>query len=216
MYSIFFHLLGLALLEILFYFYYIGPFEHNVFIGTFGRSIGGLVEKIDTTESHPEYIFDLKNITKDDDLLLQLEEDANESEKRRIEINSELFNKTMNIWYMALGTFLGIILLYHFSKYYYKRFYKGKPRSQSIEMVNLNTDDTQNYEELEIEPKKKNNKIFLKCISYLFFAGLVLFFEYIFFQYCVLKYHIITDEQIQYLMYKEISDYVSNTYIISR
>ena len=214
MYSIFFHLFGLALLEILFYFYYIGPFEHNVFIRTFGRSMGGLVEKIDASEDHPDYIVDLKNITQNDQILLKLQNDADISEKRRIKINGELFNSTMNIWYMAFGTLIGLILIYHLGKYYYKRFNTNRERSQSIEMVNLNTENTpNNYEELDKSETKKT-KLWVKVVYYFLFGGLVLFFEYIFFQYCVLKYHIITDEQIQYLLYKAGKDYLTNTYII--
>ena len=93
MFSIFFHLLGLALLEILFYFYYIGPFEHNVFINTFGRSIGGLVEKMDESQEHPELILNISNYIKNNELLESLKNDSEISEKRRVEVNEELFNK---------------------------------------------------------------------------------------------------------------------------
>ena len=213
MFSIFFHLLGLALLEILFYFYYIGPFEHNVFINTFGRSIGGLVEKMDESQEHPELILNISNYVDNNELLGSLKNDSETSEKTRVDINNQLLNKTMNIWYMATGTLIGIILIYYLYKYYKKSEFKT--RSQSIELTNLNSDDDMNnYEELEIPEPKKKKKIWTKIIYYILFGGLILLFEYLFFQYVVLKYHIITDEQIQYLMFKAVKSYISNTYVL--
>ena len=73
----------------------------------------------------------------------------------------------------------------------------------------------QAFESDHIRNRRHGNLIF-KSLEYLFFAGLVLLFEYIFFQYSVLKYHIITDKQIQYLIYKQFDEFVSNYYIINQ
>lgn len=201
----FFHLFGLAILEIIFYFFYIGPFEHNMFINSFSRSMGGLINRVDSTHQNPGFyqnisIFENANY----ELLNELKDEADMSEKRRIKVNNDLFNTTLEIWFTGLGVLIGIILLYHFIKKLSKRRNDG----QDIELINLNQENNQ-YSQIEIQDNEKNN-IWKKILSYIFFAGLVLLFEYIFFQYVVLKYHIITDQQIQYLLYNQFYQFSLN------
>ena len=45
MYEILFHILGLALLEIIFYFYYVGPMETQVFENSINNALRSIIEK---------------------------------------------------------------------------------------------------------------------------------------------------------------------------
>ena len=134
----------------------------------------------------------------------------------------------MSVWGYCLISVIVITLFYYMVVFFMKR-YKGNTQ-QSIELVRLTQEPLENIDNIEDvedtnkeqneikeikEIKEKRNLIF-KSLEYLFFAGLVLLFEYIFFQYSVLKYHIITDKQIQYLIYKQFDEFVSNYYIINQ
>jgi len=228
MYKIFFHLLGIALLEIIFYFFYIGPFEHNVFVKSFSRSIGGLITRIDSTHDDPDIFLNISSFDNDDSFMNDLKIEAEQSDKDRIEYNYNLYIITMSVWGYCLISVIVITLFYYMVVFFMKR-YKGNTQ-QSIELVRLTQEPLENIDNIEDvedtnkeqneikeikEIKEKRNLIF-KSLEYLFFAGLVLLFEYIFFQYSVLKYHIITDKQIQYLIYKQFDEFVSNYYIINQ
>lgn len=215
MYKIFFHLLGIAILEIIFYFFYIGPFEHNVFVNSFSRSIGGLIERIDSNHENPNFFLNISSFSKDDSFMNELKIEAEQSNKERIEYNNNLYLATISIWFYCLLFMISIILLYHLIKYFIRKHKKNL--LQNIELVELTHETIDNTEDLEsIENKPTENKsLIIKLLKYLFFGCLILLFEYVFFQYSVLNYHIITDKQIQYLVYEQFNKFILNYNIIN-
>jgi hypothetical protein len=214
MYKIFFHLLGIIILEIIFYFFYIGPFEHSVFVNSFSRSIGGLIKKIDYAHENPLYFLNISSFEKDDSFMNDLKNEADASDKVRIEYNNNLCIATILIWICCTVFLIFTILFYHLIKYFIKK-YKSKLH-QNIELVELtnNSININSVKNIENKPNEKKNLVIM-LLTYLFFGCLILLFEYVFFQYSVLKYQIITDKQIQYLVYQQIDKFVLSYYIIN-
>ena len=210
MYKLFFHLLGLAILEIIFYFYYIGPFENNVFVESFGNSIGGLINRMDSTYEHPELFLNVSKISSDDKLLQELKDESEISDRQRKDYNQKLFNKTLEIWFYCLGITILLIIIYYIIIYFTSNYKRNL--SQQIELVELNNEDI----ELNNNPQENTNKkkYCINILKYILFGGLVLLFEYIFFRFVVLEYHIITDKQIQYLIYKQFNIFITSNYIV--
>ena len=217
MYKIFLHLLGLAILEILFYFYYIGPFEHKVFEDSFSNSISGLIKKLDSNYEHPSFIINvnISDIKRNDQVLNELKFSAKESEMEREDYNHELFMRTMSYWIYSFSALL-IIMLIHFIFNNYHKIKNNFRENPEIELVELNQSSNDRFEDDSIQMEPKKNRIYIiDILKYLFFGGLVLLFEYLFFKYIVLEYHIITDNQIQYLIYQQMYSYNSDYYIFS-
>ena len=59
MYQIFFHIASITILEICFFFYYVGPLETDIFLTYIRRILQGPIEHLDT-------ILDKWNISRDD------------------------------------------------------------------------------------------------------------------------------------------------------
>jgi len=231
MYSVFFHLLGLSLIEIIFYFYYIGPFEHDVFVATFGKSMGGLVGKMDSYEEHPYINFNLTNFTLiNDNFLSNLKEESNTANIKRETQNYELFRETIHTWLLCVAVIGGILILHMLYKYLKKKnIINTSGNDQHIELINLtNEQDTilehtnsdhprSDHPSSTIQPESPihTESTFHKVFNYILFSGLLLTFEYLFFHYIILKYHIITDVQIQYLVYSQIYEYTTNKYLLN-
>jgi|SaaInlStandDraft_5_1057022.scaffolds.fasta_scaffold16059_2 hypothetical protein len=222
MYSVFIHLLGLSLLEIIFYFYYIGPFEHDVFVAAFGKSMGGLVKSIDSSEDHPYMKLNLTNYISDDDSFLNnLKEESNLADIKREQQNNELFYETMYNWVLAVIIFIGIFILHMAYKYIKNKKNIVNTGDQHIELVNLTNENdtilenTNSTIQTESKTTSNNESIFMKVLNYILFSGLLLLFEYLLFHYVILKYHIISDIQIQYLVYSQIYEYTTNKYLLN-
>ena len=132
MHYIFFHVSGIALLEIVFYFYYIGPIETELF----KNSIENIVRPYTAyenpdSESKPEPIIVIipyyKNWTnlnftihyQNDYLVNILEENAIKEDGERWDLNYELFLETIYKWFLfTLASILYYILFHlrYFSK----------------------------------------------------------------------------------------------------
>jgi|UniRef100_A0A6C0IW42 hypothetical protein len=216
MYSVFIHLLGLSLLEIIFYFYYIGPFEHNVFVAAFGKSIGGLVEKLDSSEEHPYINLNLTSI--DNSSLINLKEESNTADIKRETHNYELFCETMHIWLLCIAVLVGFVILHMVYKYFQNRK-NISGDDQHIELVSLTNEQDaaceNNNLSIQHELHTHYESPYIKVFNYILFSGLLLTFEYLFFHYVILKYHIISDVQIQYLVYSQIYEYITNKYLLN-
>ena len=216
MYSIFFHTTGLALIEILFYFYYIGPMESNIFKNTMKDIIN---ENKKIKKYNISLITDYINndnvsfIDNYEDIIKQKKDD-------RLEYNEKLFNDTMIYWIIMLGVSIFILILYKIlkNKKCFKENYLMESSSDvSIEMIEDITsrnilsrveENSENSEFLNDINKKKTCKKFVitKCLYYLFFISMILGFEYIFFNYVVLKYKVISKEEMEYLLYQELKE----------
>jgi hypothetical protein len=176
MYGILFHVSGLAIIEILFYFYYIGPIETEIFKDVITSSIKPYVNK-NTKELQPieiripinatTYIILEKN--SEDTFSDGFKSDVKEAEKERKEMNEELYREVIIYWciFFMISIMISIIYLY----YQYLIFIKNKENKiqkiksvsslSSIEMIDININNlissTEDNLMLDIDNIKSEN-----------------------------------------------------------
>lgn len=192
--NILFHIFGIALLEILFYFLYMGPVETDFFKISFEKSISDMF-KDDISVSIfniPTNISEYNNPYYQQQSQLQTleyQENSISGRNNREENNFTLFKNTITIYIIGLSILLFIFLI--------KKIY-----------IYLKKRDTE-----ETTPLINNNyKVKLKIASYLIFGGMIVLFEYMFFKYVILNYQVISNGEIQYLMYKQLTIYTKNQF----
>lgn len=234
MFNIFLHISGIAFLEIMFYFLYIGPMETNIFMNTIKNSIKDYNPRI----NHIILPNNITNLIITNENLDQLKEDSDNQKKERNKQNNKLFRKVLFYWCIS---FVLSILLF-MSKYvpFIKKFYNKK----DIELVNLNeeNDNTNNIINSNLEERssiinnnlensnleerysinnniyvnKKNYMYYFKyLLYYILYGGLIILFEYIFFNYIVLKYQVLSHSELLYIFYDTIIPII-NSYIINK
>lgn len=206
MYSILFHVCGIAIVEICFYFYYIGPMETVIFENKVKKIINEPFKTIPLLPSEHNYLeryFSMNNQT------TTLIEQRNEAAKLRNKQNNNLFVEIILYWTM-LCTIACLSFLAH---YIYKRYGNTKSpdisthSEQGIELENLPLYRiaNQSNESLEIpictEERKKVSK---KVLYYLLFGCSILGFQYFFFQNIVLKYDPLSTEEVKYILYTNV------------
>jgi hypothetical protein len=192
--NILFHIFGIALLEILFYFLYMGPVETDFFKISFEKSISDMF-KDDISVSIfniPTNISEYNNPYYQQQSQLQTleyQENAISGRNNREENNFTLFKNTITIYIIGLSILFFVFLIKKLYIYFKKR-------------------DTE-----ETTPLINNNyKVKLKIASYLIFGGMIVLFEYMFFKYVILNYQVISNGEIQYLMYKQLTIYTKNQF----
>ena len=214
MYRIFLHVLVLSLLEIIFYFNYIGPLETKIFKESFR---GPDLTDIESETVQNRFLLDdnsIKNITN------KYQKESKIAEKLRNEHNNELYHKTLNYWgiYFAITIFITLV---QFSWIYYKNCNKRKRKNScdtEIEMTTINNDTTNllnnRYNDQDNnENSNKFIKALLILIYYIFLFGFILLFEYLFFQNVVLKYHIISSKELELLILQTYLPVINNLII---
>ena len=257
MYVIFIHVSGIALLEILFYFYYIGPIESELLKSSM-RHIA--VNQVDQYNVH-------YNITAIDntEFAEKLKQEDQVAKKDREESNYDLYLKAIDYWCILLTITVFVTILQ-----FYFRYIKNKNKkivrvdsghglqlmpirlrldsrgsddldlniidnddsddsnNTNVIRANLNQNIEQSYSNEDAEPPRQslfdiNNNDYIilkkkltikralkKIFYYILFISLVLAFEYCFFQYIVLNYEPLSDNELQYIIYKELIKDVSN------
>jgi len=192
--NILFHIFGIALLEILFYFLYMGPVETDFFKISFKKSISDMFKDdisvsifnipTNISEYNNPYYQEQSQIQ-----TLEYQENAISGKNNREENNFTLFKNTITIYIIGLSILLFVFLI--------KKIY-----------IYLKKRDTE-----ETTPLINNNyKIKLKIASYIIFGGMIVLFEYMFFKYVILNYKVISNGEIQYLMYKQLTIYTKNQF----
>lgn len=209
MYSILFHLLWLSLLEIIFYFEYVGPLETYTYKNTIKRLI----------EDKEEENIIINNYNKTNLINLDiLNLDIENSKEEREEYNYKLYMKSIHYWLILFGIVIGISSITLFIKY---RLYLNRKRemdisNREIEFVTIrnrsltqdndelsdNNDLCLNREETFFNYHKIKKTIIKKSIFYIGLGILILGFEYLFFNYIVMKYKVLSDDEILYLIYE--------------
>ena len=192
--NILFHIFGIALLEILFYFLYMGPVETDFFKISFEKSISDMF-KDDISVSIfniPTNISEYNNPYYQQQSQLQTleyQENSISGRNNREENNFTLFKNTITIYIIGLSILFFVFLI--------KKLY-----------IHFKKRDTE-----ETTPLINNNyKVKLKIASYLIFGGMIVLFEYMFFKYVILNYQVISNGEIQYLMYKQLTIYTKNQF----
>lgn len=192
--NILFHIFGIALLEILFYFLYMGPVETDFFKISFEKSISDMFKDdisvsifnipTNISEYNNPYYQQQSQIQ-----TLEYQENAISGRNNREENNFTLFKNTITIYIIGLSILFFVFLIKKLYIYFKKR-------------------DTE-----ETTPLINNNyKVKLKIASYLIFGGMIVLFEYMFFKYVILNYQVISNGEIQYLMYKQLTIYTKNQF----
>lgn len=245
MYSLFFHLSGLALIEIIFYFNYIGPMETYVFKNAIKHAAS-----YDTTDDEENNVpvihvvnpFNLSQTFEfdtniDTDYALHLQNSAEQATHERNQYNKELYDLSLVYW-AYLASFSIIVFCSEFS-FRYVIFIRGtriahdtsdERDDTSTEMTNIeheplrnrnrldSLDETNNLNNIDIIPIDSNvydevhepfinwyhvRKIVLEATAYnSALAALIVTFEYLFFTHIILKYKIISLDEITYVLYQ--------------
>ena len=231
MYNIFLHVSGISLIEILFYFYYVGPMETSLFKGSFEK----IINMNTNNEHNPIYIINPLNTS----LILLLENneqnytniykiESDKAEKNRILKNEKLFHHAILAWvYILLITFTVIGTEISYKYYNYKKSNLARIDSSndmSIELTQINrinSTEVVHEERHAINTIDENIKTFFVwkdvkknmkygTIHYISLISLIFAFEYWFFNYIILKYDILSNEELQYLLYTILNPLLNN------
>ena len=147
MYEIIYHILGLAILEIIFYFEYVGPMETTVFNNSINDAIKSEEKNINNDDKTL-----ISSILQNDDLfnlitgnrnktefILHIEHQHNDAIKNKNDYNNSMYQNCINIWLICLGIVLFLTLLIKLIIYFWKKN-KSKNYNQNgeIEMNNIN------------------------------------------------------------------------------
>ena len=241
MYIILVHVTGIALLEILFYFYYIGPIESELLTNSM-RHI--TIKQIDEYNLH----YNITEVNKTE-FVENLKKENDKAKKDRENDNNELYLKTIEYWCMLLSFTILVTLIQFYIRYLNNKNKKviKVDSSQGLELmpirarlnsmesddltivdneeiniIHTNVDieqqtsesivpifDINNNEYIILKKKLTCRRLFKKIVYYILFIGLLLAFEYCFFQYIVLKYDPLSDNEIQYIIFEELVQDIS-------
>jgi len=218
MYKIFLHISCITILEICFFFYYIGPLETDIFYSYIRRIIKEPLKHLDKTLdkwniNRRQFIEEIYTETENDNFEKQLAVDRDDGKNQREKDNKELFYTTIEYW--------SFILLFSFFLFLcqYIYFYRNLKHNKSVEIVHnefiengmISGNNYRKYsideEELEaqIEEAKKKNFIYV-CVKtsthYIIFGISIITFQYLFFQYVVFEYKPLSIEEIKYFVYQ--------------
>ena len=220
MYSILFHLLWLSLLEIIFYFEYIGPLESRTYKNTIRRLISNKNTNNNNYLINPYNTSNIININ-------DIEFNLNNAQKKREKYNNNLYKESLNYWLILFSIilifYIGIII------FKYKEFLKNtelKTNEEDIEFTTVrNRTLTADMEELSdnnelylnnqnkfIDYTKIKKIVLKKSIFYILLGILILCFEYLFFNYIIIKYKVLSDEEILSEIYKIINPLLDNIF----
>jgi len=218
MYSIFFHLLWLSLLEIIFYFEYIGPLETN----TYKKTIKRLINDKNDLIVFDNYTFNTSKIIHIDNSNFN----ADQAQETREKYNNELYIKSIHYWLILFGiimSFSGIILYYKYRQYLERKkemdinnreiefiTVRNRTFTQDTDELSDNNDIYYKKEETFIDYYKLKKQFIKKSIFYLGLGLLIIGFEYLFFNYIVMKYKVLSDDEILYQIYKMIQPLIDN------
>lgn len=178
MYEIIFHILGLAILEIIFYFEYVGPMETIVFNRSIRNALNSAVNNIDNDEKailkelfHNDQIqnifFGSKNSTQ---YMSDVDNLYKNSINDRNKYNNKLFETCLIYWCIFFSSFMLFIILIKLIYILYKknRDDDNIDNNESIEMidtrnvisynnVNMPTESSSNIENFDIVTNQENS-----------------------------------------------------------
>jgi len=213
MYRILFHILVISVIEIIFYFNYVGPLESRIFKDSFVTPTPDTNHEIFINNNTINYINDnyVKNIT---DIY---EKESQIGENERDDHNHRLYQNTLNYWYCSLGISIFIFIIEIIIKKYIKKLKdkRNNDNFEGIELTPINSDSSM-INLIENDKNKLNCnkiKILKTCLFYLFLFGGIFLFEYIFFQKVILNYHIISKKELEYLIIKSYLPFFNNLFI---
>lgn len=205
MYVIFIHITGLALIEILFYFLYIGNMETQMFI----KNIKHL---LDNENLHIDY--DMYNVSSWEDYnqtyIDYYQTRASNGRDERMRDNYVLMTDALLGFIVILSITMIVVMIECYMKDNNIKKVSSLDSVNNIclEMVEFDAPRNTIVNNTQTENRNKMNyrKIAIHVILY---AGLMITFEYWFFNQIVMKYKVISNEEIEYLFADKISSYTT-------
>jgi len=218
MYKTFLHVSCITILEICFFFYYIGPLETDIFYSYIKRIISEPLEQLDKTLekwhlSRKQFIEELYSETTDGDFEKNLENERDYGKMQRDNDNRKLFFTTIEYWSCILAFTFFLYLcewIYNYHKIKNsKNIVPYDDESTENELVSINNyrKNSIDEEELGMQLKEfKKKKILYVCLKtsthYIIFGISIITFQYLFFQYVVFEYKPLSIDEIKYYVYK--------------
>ena len=227
MYEILLHVSGIALLEISFFFYYIGPKETEMFMHYIKRILDsslldngdGILDirsPTETTILPLELIYSIQSLFLNQTSQTQEElyKDSMQAITDREAQNAELFQTSIMYW----GSLAGFSILVYFiqNAYFSYRNSKGKKTGvvtvlseqhiEDIEMVryrktSMDSEDADSRDITESIPSSNFRKICKIGTHYFMFSGCIVTFQYLFFKYIAFVYKPLSIEEIKYYLF---------------
>ena len=213
MYIVFFHLSGIALLEILFYFLYVGNMETNLFSDTINKMLKSEHKNIENYKiknpvNESQYIDIINGLNQNSSQIINYyNSKSKESENKRKHHNDKLFHKAIIVWIFIFGvSILVFILEIYYNKYNKKQMEKTDSVSNiALEMVQTSISTyespraSNNHEIIDTNQNEIKRKIINTLIHSIFLAGLILGFEFWFFNQIIMNYQVMSKEELEYL-----------------
>ena len=228
MYSILFHVAGIAIIEICFYFIYIGPIESSIFEDKIKHLIyiPNQDENIQNIYNSIQYFLNesTKNLkyNNNESLKNYLLQQSNKGLELRNTKNQELFYQSIKYWlyFTLFSIFIFLIYYYNYKKYLIKKkngttnilsqqnfINYDSDLDDEMEMINLtlyrkNSIDDEQIEQLKY-CSKNNKKNIYNILYYLMFTCSLIGFQYLFFKFIVSKYIPLSNDELRYIIYKD-------------
>lgn len=212
MYSILLHVSGIAILEICFYFYYIGPMETVIFTHK-------VLDMVDTQKYDlilPEPVYIPYNQT----VYEYFKEENEIAFQEREAKNGALFRKALSYWYILVSSGIlsyGIFMAYKVYKTHTQlATVMDRESDEDLELIQLplyrkGSMDSQDME-IQESPRCSNKckKYINKAIYYVLCGGCILGFQYAFFQYIVFHYDPLSTAEVEFIVYDSMSQHVKH------
>ena len=188
MYSMLFHISGIAILEIIFFFYYIGPMETFIFKNKVKQLSDEPIGLIPNNTIINDYEYSTYNQT--DIVLNELDSQQIDAINEREEKNHQLFIATILI----------------INRYRHIKWSDIQQRASSItDEESLELVDVKIEPHLEIKATPdKNKEMCYNITHYVFFGGCIICFQYLFFQNVVMVYDPLSIEEVKYITYTQL------------
>lgn len=221
MYIIFFHLSGIALLEILFYFLYVGNMETELFNDIINKMLKNEHKNIENYKiknpiNESQYIDINNNVNENSTQIISYyQSKSKESENKRKNHNNKLFHNSIIVWVIIFAISIIVFLL---EMYYLKYIKINIEKTESVsnitlEMIqtigptcespktnNIENQQIANIKHNELEKVNKiNKKILYNIFHCILLAGLILGFEFWFFNKIIMNYQVMSKEELEYL-----------------
>lgn len=187
--------------------------ETKVFKNTIEKSIH------QTQELYNINVNNWINITNISNNINKVQSTSQSSENERTNNNKKLYYKSLKYWSVLFSSSIVVLIIEKIIPYIYKskNHTSDKLPEISFEMTHLelhNRDEESIISEQssihsvakKIIDKPYARKIMKTIINNIFLCGFILAFEYLFFNYIILKYKIISTPEIHYLFVKSLNN----------
>jgi len=203
-----FHISGIAILEICFFFYYIGPMETFIFENKVKQLSDEPIDVISTLNTMDDDRYSTYNQT--EITFDELRNERNDAIDEREEKNHQLFLTTIQYWGIVTASLLILILI--INQYSHIKWSDIRQRASSItDEESLELVDVKTVPHLDISPHleikatpDKNREMCYNITHYVFFGGCIICFQYMFFQNVVLVYNPLSIEEVKYITYNKL------------